>query len=315
MVKVALRIKDMNTLNHEIARFDADLKKLVADKIQKEMKTALDAIVTDSVANIVGLKCNEFMSNTNLGVPAICDADYATYISACKLIKLWVEPQTQVVYFRQQAGDLSDSFIFIILQSGKIMLYKNGAKYSVFNLNHAPSQSLITLIDYSLCIYYKDIGYIKNRSKLFKDDIAHYPQTRPAPYSGNGRRSGERSFNVIMSTTIIPLIEIFQDEKPYQLNADIIKTLRLEEDLNTRQAFMDERETNITALCDNYDQEKSVYIESMETKFTSITLAMDECKNAKQLMAKKVIELERNNKQLTKQLEEKTEMYDLLLDN
>ncbi len=311
----------MDTLNHEISRFDANLKKLVADKIQKEMKTALDSIVSESLTNIVGLKCNEFLNNVSDVVP-ICDKDYTSYVDLCKLLKCTTEPQEQVVYFRHEdkkgdANNYAQSLLFVIFKNGKIMFCtKNNSSHENWKLNshfkldmnHEPSKTLITLIDQCWKLYYRNHA---SQNAGFK--IAGFDGMKLQTI--DWRSSDGVSPHEIMRITIAPLIEVFQNEKPYRLNADVKEALQLEENLNIRDAFLNEREMVINTLWENYEQEKDNYMKIKEEEISEINLTLDECKSTKKQLMQKIIALERENKMLTKQLVEKTKLYDLLIDN
>lgn len=313
----------MDTLNHEISRFDARLKKEVGEKIEKELKRAVDTIIAESLPAIIGLQCSQYLNIADTGVPHITDKEYSNYLEICNK-KEWdcsLEPQEQVVFFLDKTNvNLVDAFVFIVFRSGQIVYRQlrydlcggsctNVRSSTNWHLGHEPTQPFITLVHHCWLAYFPpERG---RESQIF------------GIYSTSGSREVSRirlnsyshqvnaiSMNTVLDNTFIPLITIFQKEKLYLLNEDVKMALELEE----KQEALDEREAELEMLMNEYEEKKKEYISEQQDKLNELTNRLRQTNQAKKKIMEKFIVQEREKKELKEQLVEITELYELLID-
>ncbi len=325
----------MNVLNTTISQFDAELKQLISEKINAELQSAIQTMVAETVPSIVGIKCNEFLNKSHTVLEPICETKYAHYISMCGHFKCKPQPREQIVcylssYQHENRFTYNSPSTYIVFRSGKIYNY-DGRRF-IFDLTHEPSYTFITLMKWCWNLYYYDEPYkYQNATRTFinniKSKVGHkdiecvpfwltsherYRTEITYPYNSSVMNN---SHGIVGNADemIIPLIQLFTKEKPHELNLEVKNLLRLEDVLNVREVELHEREMDISLRemeMDNtlkrLEQEKQEFMHEKNKE-------IEECKLAKKQIMEKFIAQERQIKQLNKQLEEITELYNVLI--
>lgn len=311
----------MDTLNHEISRFDARLKKEVGEKIEKELKSAVDTIIAESLPAIIGLQCSQYLNIADTGVPHITDKEYSNYLEICEK-KEWdcsLEPQEQVVFFLDKTNvKLVDTFVFIVFRSGQIVYRQlkyeiNGICTNVrmstnWHLGHEPTQPFITLVHHCWLGYFP--AERGRESQIFRSHATTLNGVIRPILSICNCGPNAISMDTILNTTFIPLITIFQKEKVYLLNEDVKRALKLEE----KQEALDEHEADLEMMMNEYEERKNEYISEQQDKLNELTNRLRQTNQAKKKIMEKFIVQEREKKELKEQLVEITELYELLID-
>lgn len=312
----------MDTLNHEISRFDARLKKEVGEKIEKELKNAVDTMIAESLPSIIGLQCSKYLNIEDTGVPHITDEEYGNYLKICDK-KEWdcsLEPQEQVVFFLDKTNvHLMNAFVFIVFRNGRIVYRQLNYDYDGrctnvrssknWHLGHEPTQPFITLVHHCWLAYFPEGRDLKifrsNASGLY--GYVGYIQTIRHSYS----TTIAFSTDVVLDNTFIPLITIFQKEKVYLLNEDVKRALELEE----KQEALDKHKAELEIMMNKYEERKNEYISEQQDKLNELTNQLRQTNQAKEKIMEQFIVQEREKKVLKERLVEITELYELLIDS
>lgn len=319
----------MDVLNTTISQFDAELKQLISEKINAELQSAIQTMVAETVPSIVGIKCNEFLNKSHTVLEPICETDYAHYVETCKKYEQWlqhvllshpqgrehrtrhkIQSREQIVYFisDEHGYNPKNTKTYVIFKNGKILNFNHNHGYgsiaasiscSKYDLTYEPSNLFITLFDWCWGLYFRTLR--EDRGVNVNGITKKFTISRAIQNYDTAE------------DMIIPLIELFTKEKPHELNLEVKNLLRLEDALNIREVELHEREMDISLRemeMDNtlkrLEQEKQEYMHEKNKE-------IEECKNAKKQIMEKFIAQERQIKQLNKQLEEITELYNVLI--
>jgi hypothetical protein len=331
----------MNVLNTTISQFDAELKQLISEKITAELQSAIQTMVAETVPSIVGIKCNEFLNKSHTVLEPICETKYAHYISMCgQHFKCKPQPREQIVYYVSTLEQAHMNYLFetsyVIFKNGKILhsrhshsthqsnnrIYHRGPiTCNKYDLTHEPSLLFITLLEWCWMLYYgKELTYQEKETNTKNSIVSRFWVSRGGGSTFVKMQGQEYITNIYYDhcannadEMIVPLIELFTKEKPHELNLEVKNLLRLEDALNIHEVELHEREMDISLReMEMYNTIKMLKNDKQEYMHEK-NKENEECKLAKKQIMEKFIAQERQIKQLNKQLEEITELYNVLI--
>jgi hypothetical protein len=293
----------MEAINTQIAKFDENLKAMITNKINKELEASISDIIKKTYDNVIELQCNEYLSN-NSSFDLISEGDYN------KLRTLGVTKDRESImwytYFgyMYQGAFRSCSYDYNTFQDNYFIVYNNGLielkcghtqqKFKSWHLNHEPTCAFIDILKLEWSFYNKGIFC---GTRLEKN---------PTEYN-------HTNIDRLIEGMIEPVIEIFKNQKPYQLNADILKVLNVEQHLKEKENSIDVRETMLLKNEDEFEDKQNKYIDEADNKIKEMEDKYNNIVISKKELMKRFIEQEKKIRYLNLANAELDEKYELLL--
>jgi hypothetical protein len=245
------------------------------------------------------------------------------------------QPREQIVYYVSTLEQSHMNYLFetsyVIFKNGKILHSHHIHNPSIYqritcnkyDLTHEPSLLFITLLEWCWMLYYgKELSKQEKETNSKNSIVSRFWVSN----RGGGGSTFVKMHGQDFSTNIyydhcannademiVPLIELFTKEKPHELNLEVKNLLRLEDALNIHEVELHEREMDISLREMEMDNTLKRLKQDKQEYMHEKNKEIEECKLAKKQIMEKFIAQERQIKQLNKQLEEITELYNVLI--